>query len=43
MVNLHLQRAILQVVENQLRANDPPETQGRGYKKIRGSQRAYRG
>ena len=26
MVNLHLQQAILEVVENQLRANDPPET-----------------
>jgi hypothetical protein len=26
MVNLHLQRAILEVVENRLRANDPPET-----------------
>jgi uncharacterized protein with ATP-grasp and redox domains len=26
MVNLQLQKAILEVVENQLRANNPPET-----------------
>lgn len=26
MVNLHLQKTILEVVENQLRENDPPET-----------------
>ena len=26
MVNLRLQKAILEVVENQIRENDPPET-----------------
>jgi hypothetical protein len=26
MVNVHLQRAILEIVENQIRENEPPET-----------------
>ena len=28
MVNLRLQKAILEAVENQIRENDPPETEG---------------
>ena len=36
MVNVHLQRAILEVVENQIRENKPPETKKTFERLLRG-------
>ncbi len=39
--NPHLQSAILEVVENQLAGNDPPETK-KTYERLGGSRRVFR-